>query len=303
MDNSGYLNPLYPQSLIEFGDPLEFPASKGWILKRPIAGTVSFDGMGCYPIFACEKWANLEKDLDGVGRELVSLVLVTDPFGEYNQEDLRRQFQDLARPYKEHFVIDLQQRPRDFVTAHHQRNARKALKMVKVEMYTEALPWLDEWFALYNHLIDRHHIQGITRFSREAFARQMKIPGIVVFRAVVDGQAAGMLLWYKQNDIGYYHLGAYNDLGYQRNASFALFWTLMEYFSDAKVRWLSLGAGAGTESDGGDGLTRFKRGWSTGTRTAYLCGRIFDPERYRKLVEAKHISATSFFPAYRLGEP
>ena len=72
----------------------------------------------------------------------------------------------------------------------------------------------------------------MTKFSWEAFAKQLSVPGIVAFRALVEGKAVGMLLWYKQNDIGYYHLGAYNALGYELNASFALFWTLIDYFAD-----------------------------------------------------------------------
>ena len=57
MNNLGYLHPMYAQSLIEYGTPLELPFSKGWILKRSIPGTNQFDGMGCYPIFACQDWS------------------------------------------------------------------------------------------------------------------------------------------------------------------------------------------------------------------------------------------------------
>jgi len=302
MNSSGYLHPLYAQSLAEFGTPLELPASKGWILKRPITGTADYDGMGCYPIFACEDWLSLEKDLMWVGDQLVAVSLVTDPFGRYNQQDLLRYFKNLAVPYKEHFVIDLQQRPREFVSTHHQRNVQKALKMVDVEVCVKPIEYLDEWTSLYGHLIDRHGITGMTRFSRNAFAKQLSIPGVVAFRAVVDDEVAGMLLWYVQGDVGYYHLGAYNNNGYKTNASFALFWTLIGYFADRGVHWLSLGAGAGALGNTDDGLTRFKRGWSTGTRTAFLCGRIFAPQRYQEIIQARQIPPTHFFPAYRLGE-
>ena len=284
MNSSGYLHSLYSLSLIEFGEPLELPASKGWILKRPIFGTSEFDGMGCYPIFTCQDWSLLEKDLDWVGSQLVSLSLVTDPFGRYNQQNLMKCFRDIARPYKEHFVVDLQQRPEEFVAAHHQRNAHKALKKVNIEICTEPIKYLDEWVSLYNNLIERHNIKGITKFSRDAFAKQLSVPGIVAFRALVDDQTIGMLLWYVQGDVGYYHLGAYSPDGYKLNASFALFWTLLGYFANAGLQWLSLGAGAGAQGDENDGLTRFKHGWSTGTRTAYFCGRIFDPKKYQEII-------------------
>jgi hypothetical protein len=49
-------------------------------------------------------------------------------------------------------------------------------------------------------------------------------------------------------------------------------------------------------------LSRFKRGWATGTRTAYFCGRIFDRANYREITRASGCMATDYFPAYRQGE-
>jgi hypothetical protein len=258
--------------------------------------------MGCYPIFTCENWSSLEKDLDWVGSQLVSLSLVTDPFGKYNQQELQQYFKDIARPYKEHFVIDLKRQPEEFVAKHHQRNAHNALKMVKVEICPEPIRILGEWDSLYNNLIERHNIKGITKFSHNAFAKQLSVPGIVAFRAVVDDKTVGMLLWYIQCDIGYYHLGAYSPEGYKLKTSFALFWRLLEYFKDMGLRWLSLGAGAGAQGGKNDGLTRFKRGWSTETRTVYFCGRIFDLKKYQEIISLRNLGNTNYFPAYRADE-
>jgi hypothetical protein len=228
--------------------------------------------------------------------------LVTDPFGQYTQPDLLKYFKDIARPYKEHFVIDLQQKPENYVAAHHQRNVHKALRTVNVEICNEPINYLDEWVSLYNSLIARHHISGIARFSRDAFAKQLRVPGITAFRAHIDGRILGMLLWYIQGNVGYYHLGAYSPEGYKLNASFALFWTLLVYFADAGLQWLSLGAGAGIQGHQNDGLSRFKRGWSTGQQMAYFCGRIYDREKYQEIVQARKVPPTNFFPAYRLSE-
>ena len=51
-----------------------------------------------------------------------------------------------------------------------------------------------------------------------------------------------------------------------------------------------------------DGLSRFKEGWSSDTRTAYFCGHIFDRDRYAELTSDINISETDYFPAYRKGE-
>jgi hypothetical protein len=66
------------------------------------------------------------------------------------------------------------------------------------------------------------------------------------------------------------------------------------------LKWLDLGAGAGAGDDGADGLRRFKCGWTNTTRMAYLCGRIFDRAKYRRLAEGKGVR--DYFPAHRKGE-
>ena len=77
--------------------------------------------------------------------------------------------------------------------------------------------------------------------------------------------------------------------------------TAIEAFAATGVRWLDLGGGAGagpTEAD--DGLSRFKRGWATSSRTVHLCGRVLAPTPYRRLTES--LPTTAYFPAYRQGE-
>jgi hypothetical protein len=292
----------YAESLEEFGTPRFLPRSRGWLLERPIPASACRDAMGCYPLFACADWSQLHADLEELQNRLVSLALVTDPFGAYDPAYLRRWFRDVVRPFKEHYVVDLG-RPMDaFVHAHHRRYARKALRSVSVERCPDPAGLLDEWQGLYANLIERHAIKGIPAFSRSCFARQLQAPGIVAFRALHGQTTVGMTLWYLQGEAGYYHLGAYSNLGYQLHASFALFWSAFEHFARAGLRWLNLGAGAGVESGGADGLSRFKQGWSTGTRTAYFCGRIFDRAAYTRIVQASGVPATDYFPAYREGE-
>ncbi len=78
---TGYRHPLYAASLAEHGTPRRLPASDGWILERDIPGFTGRDAMGCYPLFCCGRWDRLADDLRELGDGLVSLTLVTDPFG------------------------------------------------------------------------------------------------------------------------------------------------------------------------------------------------------------------------------
>jgi hypothetical protein len=300
---TGYLSPIYSESLDDFGKSCKLPRSGGAILKRRIPGFKYYDAMGIYPLFTCRDWTKLYVDLNDLRDEIVCLSLVTDPFGNYDERYLRYCFPDKLIPYKNHFVIDLNYSLQTFVSKHHHRNARKALKYLFVERCEEPIVFMDEWVRLYKKLIKRHNIEGIAAFSMPSFKKQLRVPGIVAFRAIYNDETVGMLLWYIQDErVGYYHLGAYSNRGYEMRASFALFWIAIEYFATVGIRWLCLGAGAGLSNNGTDGLGRFKQGWATGTRTAYFCGRIFNNDRYITITKAKSFDNSDYFPAYREGE-
>lgn len=298
----GYMHHDYAESLSEFGTPRELYRCGGWVLDRPIVGTPFYDAMGCYPLFTCTDWSQLHADLNDISDELVSISLVTDPFGEYDISYLKQCFTDVVISFKQHFIVDLSHSLSEFISKHHARYARQALSQLYIEKCEEPERLIYDWVSLYNNLIQRHSIKGITAFSGAALARQLSVPGIVVFRAVHNERTVGMVVWYVQKERCYYHLGAYSSEGYRLRASFALFRVAMEHFAANGVRWIDLGAGAGLRSNGTDGLSQFKQGWSTGTRTAYFCGRIFNRQRYMEIVRDREIFTEDFFPAYRKGE-
>lgn len=294
---TGYLHINYAHALAAFGTPHYLPDAQGWLLKRPIPDSPYWDAMGCYPIFACQNWRQLGSDLERLQQELVSVTLVTDPLGDFAADDLQAAFPAVFRPYKDHFIVDLQSASSRTLPPHHRRNVRQALSNVVVELCPSATA-LEEWVALYDHLIQRHSITGLTAFSRASFTAQWQVPGLTVLRATARGETVGMTLWYGDEERVYYHLAAYSPRGYELKASYALFHEAIAHFARAGVRWMALGAGAGTHNDGSDGLTRFKRGWATETRPVYLCGRILAQATYAKLVGAQ-AAEHSFFPAYR----
>lgn len=298
---TGYGHPAYARSLSEFGVPIELTRSGAWILRRRIPESSLYDAMGCYPIFCCSDWSQLSHDIEEIGTSLVSLSAVPDPFGAYDALLLHECFRDVIRPFKDHFVTDLSRTPRSFLSHHHQRYAQKALTRVEVEICEDPTSFAEEWVTLYAGLIRRHGIKGIRTFSETSLARQLKVPGSIIFRAFVEGATVGMTLWYVQGEVGFYHLGAYTDLGYSLEASYAIFWYAIQFFAE-KLRWLDLGGSAGVNPSSTDGLAQFKRGWATGTRQAYFCGRILDRRKYYETVKAKGYPPTSFFPAYRDGE-
>jgi hypothetical protein len=291
---TGYADPLYAQSLGDIGAPIALPRAGGFLLRRPIVQGLA-DATGTYPFLVCHDWPALAGDLAALGDELVSVVAVPDPLGAHSPDDLAAAFPDRLAPYKTHYIVDLQAPARR--DSHHDRNVRSALRLVEVERLADPASAADAWPTLYAGLVERHAIDGMAAFSPDALARQLAVPGLTVFAATQAGRVVGMALFYAAGEDVYYHLGAYDEAGYAAKASYALFDRAIEWFRAEGLCRLLLGSGAGLVSDGTDGLSRFKRGWATGTVQGYLGGRILDPAAYRALAQRR--TAGEFFPAYR----
>lgn len=249
-------------------------------------------------MFTCADWTALTQDFDILAAELVSITLVADPFGSHTPELLARTF-DRVSPYKQHFVTDLSRDPSSIIAARQRRNTRRALERVQVAECPLPRDHLDEWITLYAGLVHRHGIRGIQAFSPISLAAQLDVPGLRMFRAIDDAGVVGIHLWYVQGEVAYGHLGATNERGYEAMAGYALYWHALQALRSS-VRWLDLG-GVPDPGDGpaAAGLHAFKQGWATDTRTAWLCGRILQPERYLELTRAHRAEGAAYFPAYR----
>jgi Acetyltransferase (GNAT) domain len=296
MTTSGYLHERYAQSFSEWAEPLHLSRADGWLLSRTIPGTASTDLIGCYPLFCCRDWKGLARDLDDLTPGYVSLALVADTFGRHSPDLLASTF-DIVRGYKNHFIVEPNKLRDKLLPRKHRRNLSCALKSIDIEICPNPLRHLDEWCALYAHLCRRHSIIGIQALSRLAHERQLSVPDLVMLRASAGGRTVGIHLWYQQGEFAYGHLGATNDAGYELMASYALYWHALQHFQD-RVNLIDIGSTPGTTSASGDGLARFKRGWATGTRMVYFCGRILDREKYA-LLACRGAGRNDFFPAYR----
>lgn len=301
----GYASARYVESLREFGTPLHLPRCDGWLLERPIPGSPARDAMGCYPLFACSDWSMLAADCQALSGRLASVSLVTDPFAPLNAVDLQAAF-DLVVPFKEHFAVELSPSRPPVTSKHHRYYARKALKELRVIKCVDPGPAeLEQWALLYSKLVQRHRLRGIKAFSRQSFAGQMRVPGLVMLQVRRDSRVIGAHLWFVQGEVAYSHLMALDDEGYACNAAYALYWQAIHEAASMfspHVRWLSLGGGAGVDPSATDGLARFKRGWSNATRQVYLCGKILDAPLYDRLAQVAGTPRSAYFPAYRAGE-
>ena len=241
----------------------------------------------------------LASDLEAQRNDLVSFVATPDPFGSYTLPDLERAFPDGVVHFKEHHVADLGRRRDEIVSLHHRKQAEKALRQLDIECHPQPLRFLDVWTSLFELTVKKFQIKGIRAYSRDAFARQLALPGSFMSLARLQGEVVAAHIQMVHGDAVYAHLAAANDVASKIGASYALYYAELEYFAD-KVRWMDWGGEAGLAKDGS--LSSFKRGWSTHTRPVYFCSRIFNIERYDEIAHAKGVYPTSYIPAYRAGE-
>lgn len=298
---TGYKHPNYALSLSEFGEPISLPKCGGYLLKRVIPNSQAYDAMGCYPLFACSDWSMLGEDLNLLDDQLVSLAVVTDPFGQYDVKMLQGIFRDRVFAFKTHFVTDLTRPNTDFISGHRRRMALRALRKMEVEIISEPVQYVDEWTRLYSHLIDHHHVQGIRAYSHAAFTIQFGLPNTYYVRAIINNQPIGAQVCFLQDNVVHCHLAAFTEAGYDFGASYALDWASIDYFT-GKAHWYNMGGGVGVNAESNDGLSLYKRGWASDTRTAYFCGRIINQKLYESIALQFPKTNSSYFPVYRDGE-
>lgn len=296
----GYIGRAYAQSLSEFGEVIDLPRSGGCLLKRVIPGTNLFDAMGPYPLFCCNDWTALPQDIEDLANECVSVALVTDPFGNHNQEVLKQSF-DIINPFKKHFVVELNRPIAEIGSKHHRKTALNALKKIQIEPHHNPPEFAEEWSNLYKTIVNRYSIHGIRAFSLDAFRRQLEVPGVDVLIARNDDQIIGAQIYYIQDNVAHCHLGAVTERGYELGAFYAMDYQSFTHFSGRVVK-VDLGGGAGVEISESDGLSRYKGGWASIMPPVWFCGKIMNKKKYNELVKAHNQEHSPYFPAYRTGE-
>ena len=295
--DGGYGSQGYARSLSYLGPAIYLAASQSWLIRRPIPNTPYFDAMGCYPLWCCDQWSKLDEDLSQLN-DIVSVVGIASPLASHTV--LKKVFSDCCKVYKNAYLANAHTAWIETVTAHHRRNIKRAYQHCHVDI-VDALAHVDTWMLLYRHLIKRHQINGVARFTKAAFIQQLRLPGLTAMAAYVNREIVGMVLWIRHGHMIYYHLGAYNERGYQHLAGFALFAFAFDYFANVVgIEQIYLGAGTHTIDPSRDGLARFKCGWSTHTQPIYLCGKILQADIYQQLIHDQ-TSPTfgDFFPMYR----
>ena len=285
----------YVRSLSHIGEPYYCENSQLYLIKRSIPGTNRYDLISPYPFLSCDDLIAFDKDiksLDGY----VSVTIVTDPFSSDDINFYKTIFPDYLKLFKYHSIVELASFS---PSKHHLRNCKKGLSYYSVEITNDLLPDLEVWCDLYAHLKNKHGITGPSDFTRNSFYDLAQInQNLIVAKAIDEsGVIRGMSIWLTDKHLAYYHLAAYDQIGYASRASYALFYSVLKYFLSQGIQYVGLGAGAGPIATN-SGLNRFKKGWANQSMPVYICGKIIDHDFCNNYApDAEKIN--SFFPPYR----
>ena len=298
-ERGGYAHELYARSFSEFGAIVELKNAGARLIKRRIPQSDRlYDCIGCYPLFTYERLDCLAKDFDLLGKDVVSVGLVTDPWSG-SEADILARFFDVVRPFKTHYLVDLNIPFNAYLHRHHRRYAKRSLLKAAVSMVEKPSHFAEEWVQLYQHLIVRHRIDGLAAFSQRALSLQLDVPGCHYFRAVLNGEPHGALVCFLDRDVAYAHLVSTTPEGQQESLQYALYWTAIEAFR-GRAKWFALGSVPGlADVPVVTGLGFFKAGWATGVCRNYFCGRIQNHGEYSRLCQGRSQANSPFFPAYR----
>ncbi len=223
---------------------------------------------------------------------IASLSCVSDVF--YAPDDIS--WWDHAVDYKEHYIRQLRENDDYSYTKHHRYEVRRSLRYCEVRLFTLA-DYLEQWCALYDRLIERHQMTGVSAFSHAYFSQLAEMPELVCTGAFDNNQLISAHLWLAYEGYVYSHLAASSDRGYELRAAYPIYDLAIRHFTGKGAHYIDFGGGAGNTT-ASQGLIRFKKGFCNETRTNKILGKIIMPERYEELCSSLGRS-DHYFPAYR----
>lgn len=238
----------------------------------------------------------------GKSRGLVSGTFVTNPLIDYDYElD--------GEKYKEHFFVDLSKFSYDKLPENHKRNIKKAISGIFDDtgyLTTEVATRPDRHYAdvyyLYKNLIKRHDIKetSFTHYDEDQMKQLLSVPGTVLFKTFKHNSffhvptIVNYSLFYIDESDVYYHLSCQSNEGYKFQSNFMMMYTAIEFFKGLGFNRLLLGSVP--DGSNGDGLRRFKKGFSTDSTWNYIIKYVYDQKKYDILSKNK---SGDFFPLYR----
>ncbi len=296
----GYLHPNYAESYMEVGDVRYLRRSGAWLLNRSIPGSERVDALVGHPLLICRDWGALSDDLAETAAlaDVVSVTALTDPLAPVGEATLSDAFPDMVRVHAQHFVVNL---PRFWPSREHRRAARRALRLVEIDIEESPVARFDDWRRLLPGPGGVTATADACALSRPALERQLSVPGCVGVSALAEDGLVAMAIAYLAGEDAHIHAMTTSARGDELGAPYAIYAALAEDMVGRGLRRLDLGAASAADTASAEEAARFMAGWTELTRPSYRCGRIVDRVAYDGLAAAAGTTGSADFPAYRQG--
>jgi hypothetical protein len=245
-------------------EALEIPEWKTFVLVRTAKNGL-LQATGLRPL------AGLSPDSDVIGglerlrdAGIRSVSLVTNPLWCPELSVLKASFAS-CREFKNYYLVDREAKQAR-IRKRHRNRVNRALGMSEVREVLLA-DHLDSWLRLYEENARRRQIRG--EFSPEYFERLAENEEFETVAVVTEERIVTMTIWFRHEDVLYFHDGASSEEGFEISASYAAFAHAIEHA--APCSYVFLGGSAGMRDDRSDGLASFRRGFANATAPSYLC--------------------------------
>lgn len=302
----GYNSLLYAKSFEGVGKLISSKHGDISLLERDIPGTNEKDLISLYPLNTSPEgfYTSSEGFYDDLrDKDHVSATLILSPLFDlpYGVSDLKERDWDIIKDYKEHYIVDLS-KPIWMASDHWDKVRTFAKTGYEVSMRVlyphNVVDYARRFHKLYQTLVKKRGIEGVTNFSEQSIIRQFQVPGLLVFEVLDErGDPMAIRTFYLDGqDNCYFHLGAASHKAFAKapGHSQAIHYEAITYLKQLGLSKLVLGS---IPDVGGEGLRSFKQGFSNmETKTNLIVMKVLNQDIYDKLVSSRN---TEYVPPYR----
>ncbi len=332
----GYFSKQFRESFSEHGFPLSTP-SGGTIISRRIPAAVPgvhiadpsghslHDLIGSYPFYTSTDISRLPSEVEAIyaanpGYNFVTFTAVLNPFATQQVFPC-----PISTPnfidgvmrytrYKPHVIVAVRNVSSGNIietamSKHHIDRVRKSKKKGLTLHFTQNIEEAESaWMQMQAILNAKKDLTGLKAMSTHMIERQVRINGLEVLLAHLDGELVGVSTWVVNHQAAYSHTTAMSDSGRKALVGYAMYdYALRNLpFKYNDLRFVNLGSyasTAGMTSKTVEGLNYFKCGWSDLRYYSYMATAVLHPGLYEKLKEVTQtFNVMDYFPAYRNGE-
>lgn len=180
-------------------------------------------------------------------------------------------------------------------------NTRNILRKCEENLKIEESYNLDNFIELYEKTMKKNEASSFYFFSKKYYENLLNNKNIKLYEIKKDNEIISSAFFMFDSNFGHYHLSANDYENRKYNANYFILDQLFEFAKQNNKKYFILGGG--TTSSPEDTLLKFKKKFSSLTKSFYISGKVYNREIYSKYIdiwEKASIENIKYFLKYRL---